>query len=249
MKPINPWPYIVMLVVVLFLYLVVMTHKVAGPLYKVSRYFDQMAEGKLGNVYALRKGDMLQDFYDQFRGSHDALRKRHIEDSQVMNKFLAACEAVGAEGGGKGAVRRRFDREQGVGVERADRRRLDGDGAPVGAELVGEDLRQRGPGALPDFRLRHRDDDPPVGGDLEEGVEQGLAFGGGEIGRVAAWPQPPGEHQPDAEERFRHQREDCRTFGRSAAARGRAGREGNVGTGAGRGQGAHACGPLERTVL
>lgn len=91
------------LVVVLFLYLVVMTHKVAGPLYKVSRYFDQMAEGKLGNVYALRRGDMLQDFYDQFRGSHDALRKRHIEETQVMNKFLAACEAVGAEGGELGS--------------------------------------------------------------------------------------------------------------------------------------------------
>lgn len=90
------------LVVVLFLYLVVMTHKVAGPLYKVSRYFDQMAEGKLGNVYALRKGDMLQDFYEQFRKSHDALRERHIADNDVMQKFLAACDAAGVDGGALG---------------------------------------------------------------------------------------------------------------------------------------------------
>ena len=38
------------LVVILSLYLLIMTHKVAGPLYKVSLYFDQMAEGRLGNV-------------------------------------------------------------------------------------------------------------------------------------------------------------------------------------------------------
>ena len=91
------------LVVVLFLYLVVMTHKVAGPLYKVSRYFDEMADGKLGNVWALRKGDMLQDFYVKFMQMHDALKKRHKEDNEAMQKFIAACESAGVgEGGGFG---------------------------------------------------------------------------------------------------------------------------------------------------
>ncbi len=91
------------LVVVLFLYLVVMTHKVAGPIYKVSRYFDEMAEGKLGNVWALRKGDMLQDFYVKFKQMHDALKKRHKEDNEAMKKFIAACEGAGVgEGGGLG---------------------------------------------------------------------------------------------------------------------------------------------------
>jgi len=91
------------LVVVLFLYLVVMTHKVAGPLYKVSRYFDEMADGKLGNVWALRKGDMLQDFYVKFMQMHDALKKRHKEDNEAMKKFIAACESAGVgEAGGFG---------------------------------------------------------------------------------------------------------------------------------------------------
>lgn len=91
------------LVVVLFLYLVVMTHKVAGPLYKVSRYFDEMAEGKLGNVWALRKGDMLQDFYVKFMRMHDALKRRHKEDNEAMKKFIAACESAGVgEAGGFG---------------------------------------------------------------------------------------------------------------------------------------------------
>jgi hypothetical protein len=83
------------LVVVLFLYLVVMTHKVAGPLYKVSSYFDKMAAGKLGNVYSLRKGDMLQDFYEKFREMHDSLRTQHSDDLGAMKRFLAAFEAAG----------------------------------------------------------------------------------------------------------------------------------------------------------
>jgi hypothetical protein len=64
------------LVVILSLYLLIMTHKVAGPLYKVSLYFDKMKEGRLGKVTALRDGDMLQDFYTNFREMHDAVRKR-----------------------------------------------------------------------------------------------------------------------------------------------------------------------------
>lgn len=79
---------------VLFLYLVVMTHKVAGPLYKVSRYFSEMAAGRLGQVYSLRKGDMLQDFYDKFRDMHECLRHRHQGDVDAMNRFLSAAEAT-----------------------------------------------------------------------------------------------------------------------------------------------------------
>jgi hypothetical protein len=91
------------LVVVLFMYLVVMTHKVAGPLYKVSRYFDEMAVGKLGNVYSLRKGDMLQDFYDKFREMHAAVRKRHQDDNDIFRRFAQAAEQAGvAEGGALG---------------------------------------------------------------------------------------------------------------------------------------------------
>jgi hypothetical protein len=83
------------LMAVLFLYLVVMTHKVAGPLFKVSRYFDEMAAGRLGPVYSLRKGDMLQDFYDRFRDMHESLRGHHQEDTEAMSRFLAACDAAG----------------------------------------------------------------------------------------------------------------------------------------------------------
>lgn len=85
------------LVVILSGYLILMTHKVAGPLYKVSMYFDRMAEGRLGNVYSLRKGDMLQDFFANFREMHDAVRQRMQADVITME---SAASALRAKAGG-----------------------------------------------------------------------------------------------------------------------------------------------------
>jgi hypothetical protein len=81
------------LVVILSLYLVIMTHKVAGPLYKVSLYFEKMAEGKLGKVTALRQGDMLQDFYGNFREMHEAVRTRAQGDVITMESAAVALRA------------------------------------------------------------------------------------------------------------------------------------------------------------
>lgn len=81
------------LVIILSLYLVIMTHKVAGPLYKVSMYFDRMAEGRLGTVTALRRGDMLQDFFGNFREMHEAVRARLQADATAMEHAAAALRA------------------------------------------------------------------------------------------------------------------------------------------------------------
>ena len=81
------------LIVILSAYLVIMTHKVAGPLYKVSMYFDRMAEGRLGNVTALRKGDMLQDFFGNFREMHEAVRKRMQTDVITLEGAVHALRS------------------------------------------------------------------------------------------------------------------------------------------------------------
>jgi len=83
------------LVVVLSLYLIVLTHKIAGPLYKVTLYFDKMARGRLDEVYKLRDGDMLQDFYSEFRSAHEAVRSRHVEANKAVGAFLDACDEAG----------------------------------------------------------------------------------------------------------------------------------------------------------
>ncbi len=47
-------------------YGIVLTHKVAGPLFKIGRYMMSIKEGKLGSVYDLRRGDHLHEFFDGF---------------------------------------------------------------------------------------------------------------------------------------------------------------------------------------
>ncbi|MEZ4401985.1 MAG: hypothetical protein R3B06_18285 [Kofleriaceae bacterium] len=76
--------------VILSGYLVAMTHKVAGPLYKVGIYLEQMAEGRLGPTTPLRKGDMLQDFYVQFQEAHGAVRARLHADTEAMATLVEA---------------------------------------------------------------------------------------------------------------------------------------------------------------
>jgi hypothetical protein len=76
--------------VVLAAYGIVLTHKVAGPLFKITGHLDKMRDGKLGVVYNLRKGDQLVDFFDHFKSAHDALRARTQEDIALIDRALSA---------------------------------------------------------------------------------------------------------------------------------------------------------------
>ncbi len=95
------------LVVILSAYLVIMTHKVAGPLFKVSTYFDQMAEGRLGTVTPLRRGDMLQDFFGEFKAMHESLRARAQADVAALERALGALRD--ARGEADAAARGKLD--------------------------------------------------------------------------------------------------------------------------------------------
>jgi hypothetical protein len=79
--------------IVMAVYGIMLTHKVAGPLYKITNHLDKIRDGKLGIVYNLRKGDQLVDFFEHFKGAHDALRTRTEEDIALLDK---AATAVGS---------------------------------------------------------------------------------------------------------------------------------------------------------
>jgi hypothetical protein len=87
-----------------------MTHKVAGPLYKVSHYFDQVAEGRLPRVTPLRKGDMLQEFFTTYRDMHEAVRARLTADAAAMRRFVDASRAAGLDAGPLATEVARLDR-------------------------------------------------------------------------------------------------------------------------------------------
>jgi len=75
---------------VLTLYGIVITHKVAGPLFKISTHLNQVRDGKLVEVWPIRKGDQLGEFFDQFKEAHDALKARTREDIALIDKAIAA---------------------------------------------------------------------------------------------------------------------------------------------------------------
>jgi hypothetical protein len=78
---------------------ILITHKVAGPLFKIAAFFGRVRENRLGEVPTrLRKGDELQDFYGAFREMHMALRANVQEDVTVLGNAVAALETSGADG-------------------------------------------------------------------------------------------------------------------------------------------------------
>lgn len=97
------------LVVILSAYLVIMTHKVAGPLFKISMYFERMAEGRLGAVTPLRRGDMLQDFFGDFKTMHESLRARAVADVDAMERIASALRATRNEADYRGEARGKLE--------------------------------------------------------------------------------------------------------------------------------------------
>jgi len=85
-----------LLVLGLAVYGIKMTHKVAGPLFKVSLYLKKMRDGRFDKVYNLRKGDQLLDFYEHFRHAHAGVVKMQQADIERVQAVIAAAEAAGA---------------------------------------------------------------------------------------------------------------------------------------------------------
>jgi hypothetical protein len=92
-----------LLVLGLAAYGIKMTHKVAGPLFKVSLYLKKMRDGRFDKVYNLRKGDQLIDIYEHFRHAHEGVVKMQQADIERVRAVIAAAEAAGA--GDEPAVR------------------------------------------------------------------------------------------------------------------------------------------------
>ncbi|HTR52205.1 MAG TPA: hypothetical protein VMJ10_15935 [Kofleriaceae bacterium] len=79
----------------LAVYGIKMTHRVAGPLFKVSLYLAKMRDGRFDKVYSLRKGDQLVAFYDHFRTAHAGVVTLERADIDQLKAVIAAAEAAG----------------------------------------------------------------------------------------------------------------------------------------------------------
>lgn len=84
-------------------YGIILTHKVAGPLFKITRYMTEIKDGRIGPIYDLRRGDQLRDFYAVFKEMHISLRQDVEQDLSTLNEVIQSAEShmakIGEEGG------------------------------------------------------------------------------------------------------------------------------------------------------
>jgi nitrogen fixation/metabolism regulation signal transduction histidine kinase len=67
---------------------ILITHRVAGPLYVMSSYVNTLAEGHYPIFRPLRRNDELKTFFDQFRAAIDSLRRAEEEDTIAIYNAL-----------------------------------------------------------------------------------------------------------------------------------------------------------------
>jgi hypothetical protein len=85
-----------LLVFGLAIYGIKMTHRVAGPLFKVGLYLAKMRDGRFDKVWNLRKGDQLVDFYEHFKSAHGGIVAMQKDDIAKLTAVISAAEAAGA---------------------------------------------------------------------------------------------------------------------------------------------------------
>lgn len=86
-----------LLVVLIGLLGIFITHKVAGPVYKMKRLLREVGEGKLNFPRGgLRKGDELQHFFDAFLKMADQLKARQKNEVDILEAGIASAKSAGA---------------------------------------------------------------------------------------------------------------------------------------------------------
>jgi methyl-accepting chemotaxis protein len=71
---------------------IVITHKVAGPIYKMKRQMKDLAEGQMHMPHRLRKGDELVHFFETFEDTVRSLRERQAAEIKKLEEAIAGLE-------------------------------------------------------------------------------------------------------------------------------------------------------------
>jgi nitrogen fixation/metabolism regulation signal transduction histidine kinase len=80
---------------------IVVTHKVAGPIFKMKRQIKAVADGHLAVPGQLRKGDELVDFFEVFREMVVSLRRRQEQEIALLESAIGTLEGGSVAHAGK----------------------------------------------------------------------------------------------------------------------------------------------------
>ncbi len=73
---------------------ILITHRVAGPIYVMSHYVSILAKGRFPLMRPLRKQDELKEFFDRFQQAVELMRTREVEEANSLEKALSALEPL-----------------------------------------------------------------------------------------------------------------------------------------------------------
>ena len=76
---------------------VLVTHRVAGPVYVLSRYAKVLGEGGFPRMRALRRGDELTGFFEVFREAIERLRERQAAEAAQLDEIAKRLSGPVAE--------------------------------------------------------------------------------------------------------------------------------------------------------
>lgn len=88
---------VLILVVALGLTGIVVTHRVVGPAYRMTRLFDEVGDGRLYLTTGIRRGDELQELYQSFSQMVESLRDQRTEEVEALEETLTKMESAGVE--------------------------------------------------------------------------------------------------------------------------------------------------------
>lgn len=73
---------------------ILVTHRVAGPIYVLGRYVSVLARGRYPMMRPLRKRDELKGFFERFREAVESLRARDEEEARELDTVLERVAAL-----------------------------------------------------------------------------------------------------------------------------------------------------------
>jgi hypothetical protein len=84
--------FVVVMAVFLFLWGILITHKVAGPIFIISRYLRELGEGKVPHTRPLRRGDELKGFFETFSGMVASMKAVNLAEAEILEKGVQAIK-------------------------------------------------------------------------------------------------------------------------------------------------------------
>jgi nitrogen fixation/metabolism regulation signal transduction histidine kinase len=89
--------FVVCMAVVLFLWGIIITHKVAGPIFIISRYLRELGEGRAPQTRPLRRGDELKEFFETFSAMLASMKQKNLDEAELLEKSAAQMRGLGGD--------------------------------------------------------------------------------------------------------------------------------------------------------